>query len=114
MNEIFVYEHYRDFIRDRMKADPKSWGLQSRLAKAAGCQQAYLSQVLKGQTELTPEQGLGICQFWNFSERETEFFLLLLQRDRSGQKSMKDFFIFVFFDSATFRLSSRENHRRFV
>jgi uncharacterized protein (TIGR02147 family) len=63
----------------------RSRGLtRAELAAAMGCQAAYFSQVLKGRVHLTEDHGLKLCEFLDFSDAETEYFLILLRLARAG------------------------------
>jgi uncharacterized protein (TIGR02147 family) len=84
--DIFAISNYRDIIRQYVKSNKNERGYQKILAKAAGCQPSYLSQVLNSHVHLTPDQGGGFCDFWGFDEDETDYFinLILLERSSSG------------------------------
>lgn len=58
------------------------------MARAVGCQTAYISQVILGQAHLSAEQAEKLAQFLKFSEEETGYFLLLVQKDRAGTESL--------------------------
>lgn len=81
---IFEMEHYRDIIRNRIDQNSSKRGYQTQLAKSAGCQGSYFSQVLKGQVHLTPDQAAALCEFWRLSDLEAEYFLTLVNHERAG------------------------------
>lgn len=90
--DIFTNIDYRQVIRDKSKENGEIRGYQSAMAKAAGCQRSYFSQVLSGHVQLTPDHGIGLAQFWNLTPPETEFFLDLIHLDRAGTKDLKEYF----------------------
>jgi uncharacterized protein (TIGR02147 family) len=85
---IFSATDYRDAIRQHLKIDGQARGYRTLLAKAAGCQPAYLSQILTGAVHLTPEQASGICDFLKLSELESDYFLTLVYLGRAGNPGL--------------------------
>lgn len=67
-------------------------GTKSKLAHAVNCQASYLSLVLKGKANLSLEQVEAACRHFAFNADETEFTLLLTQKDRAGTTYLKDHF----------------------
>ena len=59
------------------------------LAAGAGCQPAYISHVLSGQAELTPEHAEGLARFWDLSLHEGEYFLELVAHKRAGTPGLR-------------------------
>lgn len=82
--ELYQAKDYKSYIRDRIQSDSGQWGMISKLAEAAGCQRSYLSRVLNSEVHLTADHIFGLSQFWGLSERESEFFLALHERDRAA------------------------------
>lgn len=82
--DIYLHQDYKAYLSAVIEnAEPKH-GFISRLAKAAGCQRSYLSQVMNTHVQLTPDHGLAIAQFLKLDEKETDFFLMLLDLARAG------------------------------
>ena len=90
---VFDFKTYKGFLSDYTEKQAHSWGVKSKLAKAINCQSAYLSQIMSDRAELSLEQALKACQFFEFSEEEEKFFLLLVQKDRAGTVDLKKHFI---------------------
>lgn len=90
METIFNYKDYKSYLKYRIYDQAAPRGIVTRMAEAAGCQRTYLSQVLTREVHLLPEHGLGLCEFWGFLENETDFFMLLLQKDRAGTMKLKN------------------------
>lgn len=89
-NRLLSAKDYRSFLRQVVAEEGKERGYRKRLADEAGCQAAYLSQVLKGSVELTPEQADRLALFWQFSDLESEIFLTLVHLGRAGSPSLRD------------------------
>jgi uncharacterized protein (TIGR02147 family) len=84
MKRIFTYHSYKKFLKDAIEAHGR--GSVAKLAEAAGCDRTYLSQCLSTKVQLTPDHILGIGQYLNLSETESDYFLLLLLHERSASK----------------------------
>jgi uncharacterized protein (TIGR02147 family) len=87
-NWIFELKSYREVLTHQLNKEGTRRGYRSLLARAAGCQPAYLSQVLAGSVQLTPEQASGLCDLWQFLEFESDYFLTLVHLGRSGQQGL--------------------------
>lgn len=83
-NELFEFDNYRTFLKDLIGREER--GIVKRLSSAAGCQRSYLSQCLTGHVNLTPDHLFGICAFLNLDELQTEYLMLLLEKERAGNK----------------------------
>lgn len=90
--DVFEYSDYRKAIRGCVEQHGNPWGIWARLAKAAACKPTYLSQAMREKCHLTPEQVLGIARYWEFSDAEVDFLLLLLDFARAGTRELKDHF----------------------
>ena len=75
---------YKQFIKLQINENRHIRGYQGQLALAAGCQRSFLSQVLNGPVQLTPDHAAGMGVFWNFDESETEYFIQLVHLSRAG------------------------------
>lgn len=64
-------------------------GEKGQLAEVAGCQPAYLSQVLAGRAHLTPEHAERISTHWDLDALESEYFFNLVLLARAGTASLR-------------------------
>lgn len=81
---LFETDDYRAVLKRKLSQEGSTRGYRTSLAKAAGCQLAYISHVLAGHAEFTPDQAAGLCDFWNFDELQSEYFLTLTHIARAG------------------------------
>lgn len=86
---LFHQKGYREIIRHYLDKNLQLKGYRTRLAKAAGFHPSTLPQVLANNIHLTPEQGLGLCLFWEFDARSTDYFLTLINYERASSKQLK-------------------------
>jgi len=88
---LYDYDSYRVYLKDLCSEPAVQRGFQTRLAKAANCQSAYLSQVLKQKVHLTEDQALHITIELNFTQPETDYFLLLLRIEKAGTVKLRTY-----------------------
>ncbi len=89
--DVFAFRDYRLYIRADIAAHRGERGYQKKLAEAAQCRPSYLSQVLNSHVQLTMDQAASLCAFWEFNDDRAEFFLSLVQLERSSSKDLQDF-----------------------
>lgn len=89
---IFDYSSYKNFLRTIAGEKNQRKGNKSAIANAIQCQQAYLSQVLYGDADLSLEQIEALSSFLNHGAEEKEFLILLLLKDRAGTQRLKSHF----------------------
>lgn len=88
---IGEFNDYTTVLRHWINTHQGVRGYHGLLAKAAGCQQSYLSRVLKGEVHLTPEHAVGLAGFWELSPLKTDFFLSLVNLGRAGTPALKKY-----------------------
>lgn len=91
MREIFEQESFFQILQNDVTSKSQR-GYRLRLANAAGCQPAYLSQVLRKKANLTTEQVHRLCLFWSLDDAETEYALLVHQRERTSSADLALFY----------------------
>jgi uncharacterized protein (TIGR02147 family) len=89
-NNIYNYHDYKDYLKAMIEVAEPKHGYISQLAVAAQCQRSYLSQVINSHVQLTPDHGLGLCRFFRLTEKETDYFLLLLEHARAGSLQLRE------------------------
>lgn len=92
MKSIFEYEGHFSYLRDRLQSRPQARGIKGRFADHVRIQPAFLSQVLAEKYPLSLEQADLANSFLEHSIEESEFFLLMVSRDRAGTVSLKKHF----------------------
>ena len=89
MKKIFSYESYKDYISDSLASHGLS---KSTLASFINAQSSFISQVLNNDKHLSLEYALKVTTFFKLSEIEQDFFIKLVQRDKTKDESVKAFF----------------------
>lgn len=92
MKSVFEFNSILEFLTDRLGSKSQRKGLKSSLCKHMNCQTSHLSQVLSGKTQLTLEQGVSASDFFQLSELDKKYFMLLLQKERAGSYELKEYY----------------------
>jgi uncharacterized protein (TIGR02147 family) len=87
---LFEFKEYKKYIRNQLKTG--DFGSQGVMAGSIRCQPAYVSQVLNGDAHLSLEQADLVNEFFHHGKEESHFFLLMVQKERAGTKSLKEYF----------------------
>lgn len=85
---VFEFQDYKKYLENRMPTQGKSRGIRARLARRLSCQSAHISQVLKGYGHFSLEHSAIVSEFLEHDEQESEFFLLLVQLARAGNRPL--------------------------
>lgn len=91
--DIFAAPTYREFVSESIK--PKSghsWGSVKRLAEVLKCHSTYVSQIIKGKSDMSLEQAVAFCDSLGLKPDEADHFLDLLNRDKAGSKQSRTYF----------------------
>lgn len=91
--DIYTFDDYRDFLNTLCFNEKESRGFKSTLAKVAGCQSAYFSQVLRQKAHLTEDHILGIALYLGFTDPQKEYLLTLLRLAKAGTPRLKGFLL---------------------
>lgn len=86
--DLFIFNNYRDLINHWIEIKGER-GSKSLLAKAAGCSPSWFTRVLSGEVQITPDQAFGVSQLLHFNEIEVDYFLNLVELERSATPELK-------------------------
>lgn len=90
--EVFNYNNYRKYLEKKLGPEGSRTGLRKQLAESLSVHTTFVSQVLKEKAELSLEQAEGVNDFFQHSDEEGEFFILLVLKDRSGTSKLRQRF----------------------
>lgn len=89
---VFNYTDYRSFLNDWIKRDPtKSRGQISKLASESEIDPALLNKILKGDRELTIEQGIAVADAIKLNRDEHRLFYLMVCLARAGTPKLRSY-----------------------
>ncbi len=89
---IFTYGSYKKFLKSIIAENKDIRGVQSLIALSASCQKTYLSQVLSGKSQLTPEHAIGIAKLLKLTQDETDYFINLVHFERAGTPELQKYY----------------------
>ena len=88
--DLFKYDDYKLFTNDWIEKRPKKGrGYYRKLSLFLEVKPVIISQVLKGERHFSLEQALEVCEFLALNELESDYFQLLVQREKAGTHKLK-------------------------
>ncbi|MCK6598406.1 MAG: TIGR02147 family protein [Bdellovibrionaceae bacterium] len=90
---IFDFKDYKKYLEFVEVGRPhRGRGFRAELARVAGCQTAYVSQVLNGRAHFSLEQAHSLNKILFHNKEEAQFFLTLVEFARAGSIDLKKYF----------------------
>jgi uncharacterized protein (TIGR02147 family) len=90
---IFEFKDYKVFVRKELKSRPKAGhGQFLKIARTLGVHTTMVTHVFRGELHLNPEQSIGLADYFGLNELETEYFMMLVQFARAGNRRTKQYF----------------------
>ncbi len=90
---LFEYADYKEFVLDLVSQTKLlGRGPYARLAEHLNVNSTFISQVFKGDKHLSIDHALQIAKLLKFNNLQTEYFMNLVQKERSASYETKDFF----------------------
>ena len=88
---IFDFTNYRDYLQAFLKSDEeKNPGARKRLLQTAGMSSSLLTQIFAEQKQLSQEHGYEVALHIGLSDKETDYFMLLLYIARAGSHKLQE------------------------
>ena len=88
---VFDYVDYKEFVRAQVKQMPKGGhGMFQKIAKSLGIHSTMVSHIFNGEKEMNADQALILARFFGLSENQTDYLILLVQRQRAGTPAFKN------------------------
>lgn len=88
---MFEFTNYRKYLTTWIASQGvRSYGLKGKLSLALGISSSLFSQVLKGEKSFTPDQTSDLCDYLGLNEIESDFFHLLVEKDRAGNPRYRE------------------------
>ena len=90
---IYEYKSYKQLVLDWIDKTPNHGrGQRKLIAEAIGCQNPFITHVLSGDYHFSPEQAESCARYMGLNDADTEFFILLVLKERSGTKALENLF----------------------
>lgn len=82
---IFLYDDYKTFVNDWVQSRPnKGRGQYRQISIHLGVSTVIVSQTFKGDRDLNEDNAYKLCSYLEFTQKETDYFILLVQHARAG------------------------------
>ncbi|MCC6137894.1 MAG: TIGR02147 family protein, partial [Bdellovibrionaceae bacterium] len=90
---IFEHADYKHYVRELVRSMPhRGRGQFRQMALHLDINSTVISQIFKGERELTTEHGLKLAQYLGLSDLETRYFLNLINKARAGSHDLKNYY----------------------
>jgi uncharacterized protein (TIGR02147 family) len=87
---VYEFDDYKEYFNNWVESLPKQGhGEYRRLAMALNISTTMVSQVFKGEKEVSLELACDLCEYLNLTEEETDYFLLLVEFRRAGTTKLQ-------------------------
>jgi uncharacterized protein (TIGR02147 family) len=87
---IFEFHDYKEFVRKRIASFPRrGYGQYRKLSQALRLSSVAVSQIFKGDRDLSPEHALETAAFLLLDPEEADYFLALVQKARAGTPALR-------------------------
>lgn len=88
---IYEFKDYKKYLEARIARAPNQGrGQRKLLAEAVGCQTPFITHVLSGDYHFSLEQAEACSRWLGLNDSETEFFLLMVIRQRAGTRGLEN------------------------
>ena len=87
---IFEYDDYRAYLKTYLAREDNSPKIRKELLQATGMSTSFLTQVLSEVKQLSQEQAYEVALHVGFTEKETDYFFLLVDLGRAGTVKLKN------------------------
>ncbi|MFS4459481.1 TIGR02147 family protein [Bdellovibrio sp. HCB2-146] len=88
---VFEFEDYRVFLKTYLSDEAnQASGARKRLLLSTGISSSLLTQILSEAKQLSTEQAYEIALHIGFTEKETDYFLNLVEIGRAGSVKLKE------------------------
>ena len=91
-NTVFEYKNYLDYLKVKLATRGASRGMRSRLAESTQTKPAFISKVLAGGINLSPEHIPPTNALLAHSPEEAHFFTLQVLKARAGTKTLEAYY----------------------
>lgn len=87
---IYEFDDYKNYFNAWVESLPKQGhGEYRRVSIALNVSTTMVSQVFKGEKELSLELACDLCEYLNLSDEESDYFLLMVEHRRAGTSKLQ-------------------------
>ncbi len=90
MVKIYHFNAYKEYVNSWIEQQPnKGHGEYRRLALALNISTTMISQIFKGDKDISMELACELTEYLHLSDDESDFFLLLVEHSKAGSYKLK-------------------------
>ncbi|RYZ60223.1 MAG: TIGR02147 family protein [Proteobacteria bacterium] len=86
---IFDFKSSREILNDKISNSFEKRGHKANLAKVMRVTPSFLSQLINGDAQLSPDQACSLCELWLLDQRQSEYFIELVNFERATTSLLK-------------------------
>ncbi len=91
--QIYKFDDYKLYIKALIESSPnKGRGQFRKISDFLNVHSTLVSQVLSGNKDFSLEQALKITEYFKLNKTEKDYYLLLVQKEKSGSVDLKDYY----------------------
>lgn len=90
---VYDFMDYKKYLDAVLSTSGKQRGLRSKLATELRCQTSFVSRVIHGPADFSPDHAVLISAFLGHTEQEKDYFILLVQLARSGTRELREHYL---------------------
>ncbi|MBX3018873.1 MAG: TIGR02147 family protein [Bdellovibrionaceae bacterium] len=91
--DLYEFDDYKVFVRKWTESRPKRGrGEFRRMSEHLRISSVAVSQIFRGERDLSIEQALALAKFLVLGPDEQDFFILLVEKARAGTKDLRQYF----------------------
>jgi len=91
-SQIYDFKDYRSYLKIKLATSGETRGLRTRVASLLNTKPSFVTQVLSGKNNLTPEHCPIINEMLGHNLDESHFFILQVLHARAGTRALEDFY----------------------
>ncbi|OIQ20848.1 MAG: hypothetical protein BM556_02575 [Bacteriovorax sp. MedPE-SWde] len=93
LEPIFEYSDYKKYTLELISTYPKEGrGVFSQLSKSLNVSSVLISKIFKGDKDLSIDQAVLTCDFFEFNELESDYFITLVSKARAASTETRKYF----------------------
>ena len=91
-SQIYEFKDYRSYLKIKLATSGETRGMRTRVASLLNTKPSFVTQVLSGKNNLTPEHCPILNELLGHNPEESHFFILQVLHARAGSLALEDFY----------------------
>jgi uncharacterized protein (TIGR02147 family) len=86
---LFDFMTSREIVAHKISTSSEKRGYKTSLAKIMNVTPSFLSQLMSGDAQLSPDHACLLCDLWVLDQRQSEYFIELVNYERATSPALK-------------------------